>query len=400
MAAVDPETKRKWAPGIRQTPGGRWQARYYDPTGRLRGKTFVRKTDAQMFLASVKTEMRRGEWADPKLGKTTYGEWARRWMTTHAHLRPTTIHGYESILRSLALPRFGDVQLARIEPIQVREWISGLVGQGLSPSRIRQAYQLLSASMKAAVESGYVARSPCVGVKLPKLTRRDMLFLTPAEIERLASCIVEPYGPMIYFAAYSGLRFGEVTALRVARLDLLAAKVRVVEAYSDVAGTLHLGPPKSGKERTVPLPRSVCELLAPVLNGKSQDSLVFVAPEGGPLRQGNFYHRQYKPAVDAAGLPPTLRFHDLRHTTAALLVAQGAHPRAIMEHLGHSSITVTMDRYGHLFPDEKDRLAKGLDEVLKAARTPDDVASMWPPSGPTVVPMTKREKKVAPDQVN
>jgi integrase len=83
--------------------------------------------------------------------------------------------------------------------------------------------------------------------------------------------------------------------------------------------------------------------------------------------------------------PPGLRFHDLRHTCAALLVAQGAHPRAIMEHLGHSSITVTMDRYGHLFPDEKDRLAKGLDEVLKAARTSDShrtrTRKMWPKCG-------------------
>jgi integrase len=203
---------------------------------------------------------------------------------------------------------------------------------------------------------------------------------------------------MIYFAAYSGLRFGEVSALRVRRLDLLGARIRVAEAYSDVAGTLHLGPPKSGKERTVVLPRSVCDLLAPALAGKGREDLVFLAPEGGPLRQGNFYHRKYKPAVEAAGLPAELRFHDLRHTCAALLVAQGAHPRAIMEHLGHSSITVTMDRYGHLFPDEKDCLAKGLDEAFKAARTSEDVAQMWPPSGPTVVPITKRAEKTASDQ--
>ncbi|MCW2913446.1 MAG: Phage integrase [Actinomycetia bacterium] len=162
--------------------------------------------------------------------------------------------------------------------------------------------------MKAAVESGYLARSPCVGVKLPKETRRDMLFLTSAEIERLASCIVEPYGVTIYFAAYSGLRFGEISALRVRRLDLLGARVRVAEAYSDVSGKLHLGPPKSGKERAVPVPRSVCDALAPALEGKGQDDLLFLAPEGGPLRQGNFYHRKYKPAVEAAGLPRSCAF--------------------------------------------------------------------------------------------
>ena len=351
-----------------------------------------------MFLAGVKTEMRRGEWADPKLGKTSYQAWADRWMGVHAHLKPKTVAGYESLLRSLVLPEFGSSNLARIEPIQVREWVSQLTAGGLSASRIRQAYQLLSASLKAAVESGYVARSPCVGVKLPKATKREMLFLNGVEIERLARSIVEPYGIVVRFAAYSGLRFGEVTALRVGRIDLLGGRVRVVEAYSDVAGTLHLGPPKSGKERTVPIPRFLCEQLGPALEGKSMEDLAFTAPEGGVLRQGNFYHRQYKPAVEVARLDPDLRFHDLRHTCAALLVAKGAHPRAIMEHLGHSSITVTMDRYGHLFPDEKERLAKGLDDTFREAKSKQDVAEKWPPAGPTVVSLPKWSKKLASDQ--
>ena len=385
--------KGRKTPMLRQTPAGGWQARYRDPGGKLRGKTFARKTDAQMFLAGVKTEMRRGEWADPKLGKTTYQAWAERWMRTHAHLRPKTVAGYESLLRSQVLPEFGASNLARIEPIRVREWVSSLVASGLSSSRIRQAYQLLSASLQAAVESGYIARSPCVGVKLPKAMRRDMLFLEPAEVERLARSIVEPYGILVRFAAYSGLRLGEISALKVGRLDLLSGKVQVAEAYSDVAGTLHLGLPKSGKERTVPLPRFLCELLGPTLVGKSREDLVFTAPNGGTLRESNFYNRQYKPAVDAAGLDPNLRFHDLRHSCAAMLIANGAHPRAIMEHLGHSSITVTMDRYGHLFPDEKDRLARGLDDMLRDASAQQDVAEKWPAAGRAVVPLTGEAAK-------
>jgi integrase len=96
---------------------------------------------------------------------------------------------------------------------------------------------------------------------------------------------------------------------------------------------------------------------------------VFTAPKGGPLRHNNFYQRIFCPALARAGLPVQVRFHDLRHTCAALLIAQGAHPKAIQAHLGHSSIQVTMGRYGHLFPDALEQLADRLDAARAAART-------------------------------
>jgi integrase len=95
---------------------------------------------------------------------------------------------------------------------------------------------------------------------------------------------------------------------------------------------------------------------------------VFAAPKGGPLRHNNFYQRLFCPALARAGLPDQVRFHDLRHTCAALLIAQGAHPKAIQAHLGHSSIQVTMDRYGHLFPEALEHLADRLDAVRIQAR--------------------------------
>ena len=99
------------------------------------------------------------------------------------------------------------------------------------------------------------------------------------------------------------------------------------------------------------------------------DVFLFTATQGGPLRHNNFYQRRFCPALRRAGLPATARFHDLRHTCGALLIAQGAHPKATQARLGHSSIQVTMDRYGHLFPDALDHLADWLDAARATART-------------------------------
>lgn len=196
------------------------------------------------------------------------------------------------------------------------------------------------------------------------------LFLSAEQVIDLSAAIDAPYGVLVTFAAYSGLRAGEIGGLRVGRLDLLRAKVDVAEALKDTAGRLHFGPTKNHERRTVRLPRFLCHLLGAYLAGRPNGSsdLVFTSPQGAPLRHNAFYRRQFKPAVAAAGLPSELRFHDLRHTCAALLIAQGAHPRAIMERLGYSSITVTIDTYGHLFPALDEALSDGLERTYQAAR--------------------------------
>jgi integrase len=198
-----------------------------------------------------------------------------------------------------------------------------------------------------------------------------MHFLSAAEVEHLAQAITPPYGTLVRFAAYTGLRAGEIAALRVKRLDLLRGTVRVVESASEVGGRLISGPTKTYAERTVRLPRFLRDELAAYLADRphAPDASLFTAPKGGPLRHNNFYQRFFCPALRAAGLSEQLRFHDLRHTCAALLIAQGAHPKAIQAHLGHSSIQVTMDRYGHLFPDALEHLADRLDAARTQART-------------------------------
>lgn len=157
--------------------------------------------------------------------------------------------------------------------------------------------------------------------------------------------------------ATGGIRFGEAAALRVGRCDLARSRITVAESLAEVGGSLHFGAPKTHQRRVVHLPRAVSDSLALEVEGRSDDELVFQAPQGGRIRYTNFVSRVWRPALRAARLPP-MGLHALRHTCAAMLIGQGAHPKAIQSHLGHRSITTTLDRYGHLFDDVHERLAE------------------------------------------
>ncbi len=360
-----------------------WQVRYIDPTGRERSKGgFRRKIDAEKYAHHVEAQKQRGEWIDPDRAATSIGEWAGQWIETRTHLKPKTLAGYESLLRSHVLPRFGVARLDRIDPLEVEAWVAEMQSAGLSPSRIRQAHQVLNAILKAAVRNRYLPSNPAEGVRLPRSQKREMLYLTAGQVEKLAHAISEPYGALVYVLAYGGLRWGEAAALKRRRVDVLRSRIEVAESLAEVGGRLSFGSTKNHRSRFVTVPASVRDLLNDYLGqhvARQPDALVFTAlghldrphdpGAGQPLRHSNFTRRVWKPAVCEAGLPDGLRMHDLRHTCAALLIAEGAHPEHIKRHLGHSSITVTMDTYGHLYPDAEEALSERLDARIRAAQT-------------------------------
>lgn len=349
----------------------RWQVRYTDPTGRERSKNFARKADAERFLHTVQVDKLRGDWVDPRLARITFREWMERWWGTTSHLKQYTREGYESLLRVHILPRFGNVQLGRIRPVDVREWVSGLHASGLSASRTRQAYYLVAQILRSAVESGYLSKTPCVGVGLPRMQRQEMRFLTAGEVRRIAEAMRDPYGTLVYVLAYGGLRWGEAAALRRGRCELLRSRLHVVENVSEVRGGFDFGPTKTYQIREVVLPAFLRDRLAEHLARQVEadpEALVFTAPAGGPLRRKEFNSGLWRPALEAAGVE-YLRPHDLRHTCASLLIATGANPKAVQAQLGHSSIQVTYDRYGHLFPSDREALAARMDEVFRDSLT-------------------------------
>ena len=365
---------------IRQKPSGHWEARYRDARGRMHARTFATKTAASRWAKSAETDVERGDWIDPRLGRTTLQHWSDEYLSTIVHLRAVTRRDYERQLRVHILPALGHEPVARIEQVDVRRLISNLRAKGLAPKTLQKVRLVLRQVLETARGSGAIKTNPCEGLRLPRAQAKEPIFLTPAQVEQLAQACRSPYGLVIRFAAATGLRPSEICGLRVRRLDLAKGTVEVAEALTVVGGRTEEGPPKGGTRRTVPLTATLCQHLADHLADKQSalgrppdgDDYVFTAPEGGPLRRDLLHRRIFQPAVKAAGLPNGLRMHDLRHTCASLLIALNAHPKVIQEWLGHKSITVTMDVYGHLLPSLSQELAEKLDRAFHEA-IPDPV---------------------------
>ena len=329
--------KRAHFGSVRRLPSGRYQASYWHKATRHTAPdTFKTKGDAQAWLSGVETDIRRGAWVNPWASRQTLKYWAERWLATTVHLRATTKRGYEVALRTHVLPTFADEPVSDIDQPAVRAWVADLAQRGSAPGTIAGARKVLRLVLGTAVEANALATNPCDRVRVPRGPREEMHFLSAEQVESLAEAVEHPplrraghgasptgrhhfpeYAALIRVAAYTGLRAGEIAGLRVRRLDLLKGRVEVAETLTDVGGTLvSNATTKSGKVRTVPIPRFIADELAPLLAGKSAGDYIFTSPGGGPLRHSNFYRRHFLPAVEHAGLPDGVRFHDLRHTYA------------------------------------------------------------------------------------
>ena len=353
---------------IRTTPQGTFQVSYRDPAQRQRTRTFRRKTDANRFKSTVEADKLRGDWLDPRLAKLTVGEWADRWSATMTQ-GPKTREVYEGHLRNWVMPAFGDVAVANLDKAMVREFVAEIRNAGRSQGTVDGCVKVLRLVLGFALDAGAIKVNPATRLNLERQQGQEMHFLTESEVVRLAGALGQPmYETLVLFAAWTGMRAGEVEALRVKRLDLAGGRAEVAENLGEARdGGLRFGPTKTHQRRTVPVAPFLIERLAGHVTGRSGDDLVFRAPEGGPVRHHNFYARVFKPGLKKAGLENSIRFHDLRHTCAAWLIDSGAHVRAVMEWLGHSSPSVTLGTYGHLFPSLTEKLVDGLQARWEAS---------------------------------
>lgn len=344
-----------------------YRVRYRDPAGRQRSRVFARKADAQRFLGETENAKLKGTWTDPALGRVRFGEWLAEWWATTTNLRPSTAARDEDYFRLYIAPRFAAMPLAGISQRDVRAWVAELSARGLAPATVQKTYQLLGKVMGAAVDAGMLAQSPCRRVPLPKVEREEMRFLNPVQVAELADAIHARYRALVLVGAYGGLRIGELAGLRRRRVDLLRGTIDVAEILTEVRGELFFGPPKTrAGRRRMGLPQAVTRELARYLGTPGgPDDLVFTAPQGGPLRVNGFRARVWRPATRAAGLDG-LRIHDLRHTAVALWIAAGANPKEVSTRAGHASVSFTLDRYGHLFPEADEALRTRLDAFYVA----------------------------------
>lgn len=366
-----------------------YQARYRAPDGQERTRSFRRKVDAERWLLERERDKARGDWVDPALGRMVFSEWARQVEQTRLNRRPSSRARDHSLLRSLILPEFGDRPLASVDPMDIRRWIAGLEARGYAAATIGKAYQIVSRAFRVAVTDGVISRSPCREVKLPKIETPERRFLSPAEVEDLADTIDARHRTLVLTGAYTGLRFGEMAALRTDDLDPLRRTLRVDEQLSRQGTSQMVSSPLKTRKarRTIGIPQFLADaLVAHITTHPSSSDLIFSMTQGGPLDYNRFRSRHWNPAVEVSvGRPCTP--HDLRHTHVAMLIAQGESPKYIADRLGHESTRTVFDVYGHLYEGVDEAATDRLEQLRNDSRA-DQARTK---RGPEVIELSSRK---------
>lgn len=349
---------------------GKYRARYRDPLGRQRCRSFSRKADANRFLVEMESDKTSGSWIDPRGADMPLAVWADEFMRLSRRLSPTTQQTYRRDLGKYVLPRFGAYRIGRLPADEIENWLNDEMDAGIAPSSVHRHYRTLRRVLQVAVEKQKIIANPCDRVAAPRVPKREMVFLTWEQAVDLAEAHNERFRTLIYLAVDTGMRWSELIGLRRSRVNLRNRKVRVTEQLVRLEDRtwLRREPKTPASIRSITISGFTAERLAAHLERFSEpgpDGLVFPNAAVKPLASSSFWNNHFTRALGRAGF--RCRFHDLRHTSVALAIAEGAHPKAIQARMGHSSINVTLDRYGHLFPELDESIAAAFGDRLVAA---------------------------------
>ncbi|GAA0603734.1 tyrosine-type recombinase/integrase [Sporichthya brevicatena] len=357
-----------WVMKRRSDSGPRFQAIYRDPTGRKRSAgTFRSERDARAAARRAESSVESGAWYDRTAGKVTFRNYVEQTWWPSRHLEVSTKAGYRSYLDKHFLPYFGDLPMAKILPSTVQGWVTKAVADGLSPRSVVKYHVMLHSIFKRAVRDRIISFNPCSETELPKVVARRMPTVTPEEFEHLLSAVPARWQPLVLTAIETGLRWGELVALRPRHLDFLRRTLTVEETIVEVSKkTSPTGErmivkpyPKDDEPRTIRVSQDLLDVLAARIKhlGIDRDHLLFPSTEmagGNPVSRNTFRTRVWLPALEEAQLGHHVRMHDLRHAHASWLLAGGADLKTVMERMGHSQIQTTQ-KYLHTLPDADDR---------------------------------------------
>lgn len=337
-----------------------------DPSHKNQSKSgFGTKRDAEAFLTEVEGSKNDGRYLDPAAGRVTVSTLGGDWFDGRVSWKPSYRRTMESAWTQHVLPRWGAASVTSIRPSQVQEWVAVLDSAGLSPSSVIRIHGVLAAILDSAVADGRIPSNPARRANLPRRVKGEHHYLTHAQVEALAA-ESGPHATLVRTLAYTGLRWGEATALRVHDLDMLRRRIRVHENAVEVGSSIIIGTPKTHQARSVPFPPFLSKPLATLCEGKGRDGIVF-GDGWSFLRRGAHGHGWFAAAVGRCrAVDPTfprVTFHDLRHTAASLAISAGANVKAVQRMLGHASASMTLDVYADLFPDDLDDVAQALDKA-------------------------------------
>ena len=347
---------------------GKWVIDYYDQFGKRHWETCKNKKEAEQRLAKRLLEVANESYRPENRAKR-FDEIAKEWFETIVvpNRHPNTIRQYKTHLEKHLIPYFGSIRLTRIDVKAIETYMAYKFREGIiNKVTINKTIVTLGAILKYAVRHRYIDSNPVQNVekyrRSPEKFEEKIHYLTPEQIRLLLDNSTDRYRILFMTAVLTGMREGELFGLKWSDIDWNANQVCVNRTFS--RGRFYPPKTKASKRRIDLPPELVTELKKWRLRcPKSELDLVFPNSVGNPENHGNMLRRGFYPALRRAGLP-RIRFHDLRHTYASLLIQQGEHPKYIQQQMGHSSIKVTMDTYGHLMEATNYEAAKRLGETI------------------------------------
>jgi integrase len=374
----EPKNRRRRGYGegsIHKRPDGTWRATIsvgYGASGKRKRKDVYGKTkkEVQDELAKLQNSKLHGTLVAPS--RLTVAQFVDQWLEDVARVtvKSTTHANYKGIIKNHINKHIGGIVLQRLEPQHVQSMYSTMEKDKASAETRRLVHVVLRRSLKQALKWGLVLRNVCDAVDPPRISRRDIHPLSPEQVgDLLASAQGDRLEALYPTAVGTGLRLGELFGLQWVNVDLVGRSISVRHTLTELNGILTLTEPKSAKgKRLVELPQRVVNALHEhrkrmLAEGFGSVPWVFCNLHGGPLRRSHFHSEHYKPLLERAGLP-AIRFHDLRHTSATLLLVQGVHPKVVQERLGHAQISLTLDTYSHVLPSMQKDAAGKLDSML------------------------------------
>lgn len=358
-----------------------WRVKWRDPDGRQRSQVFDRERAAKDHRATIERSLVTSTYIDADRGRIPMGEWVELWFASKLGIKASTRERYRGILDTHVLPHWSRTPLTKVTHSDIQKWVAGI---DRAPDTVHKTFRVLSMALDFAVADGRLGRNPAEGVTLPHSDKTEKRFLNHVQLEELADRCGDHYRLMVLFLGYTGLRWGEMAALRAGRIDLDRRRAAIVESVTLVRGKPTWGSVKTYERRDVPIPPFLIPDLRRHLAGLAGDELVFRGMRGALTQSQKFQNAALTAASKAMGLcdwvPDPCRQdpgrvtavnvfhpHELRHTAASLAIASGADIKVVQQMLGHKSATMTWDLYGHLFPDRLDVVADAMDAARAAA---------------------------------
>jgi integrase len=363
----------------RHKKSGLYMARYtiQTPTGPKR-KTPYGKTRREVGERLTKAKADRDGGLVFDADNIKLGGYLGRWLTDSVRdtVRPTTFERYEQIVRLHLRPVLGQLKLKNLTSAHVRGLYRQKLDAGLAPRTVQYVHVTLHKALEQAIADGLIPRNATEAVKPPQVRREEMRPLTAKQVRILFDAAKGDRLAALYvLAVTTGLRQGELLGLKWDDVDLEAGTLQVRRTLTTAKGGPQLTSPKTkGSRRTVKLPQTALEALRSHLERQlgeidqagslwRENGLIFASESGDPLDRRNVTTHQFKPLLKRAGLPQ-IRFHELRHTCATLLLSKNVNPKIVSEMLGHASIAITLDTYSHVLPNMQDSAAKAMEDAL------------------------------------